>query len=58
MKVEAKWKQVKIYVEVAEKAMESLSSDVDSYRREQGVSGWKVFLPAAVGAVVGGTIGK
>ncbi|XP_015748123.1 PREDICTED: uncharacterized protein LOC107327918 [Acropora digitifera] len=53
MKVETTWQQVKIYVEVAEKALVSLSFDVDSYRREQGVSGWNVFLSVIAGAAVG-----
>ncbi|XP_015773413.1 PREDICTED: uncharacterized protein LOC107351632 [Acropora digitifera] len=51
--VEAKLKQAEIYVEAAEKALMSLSSEVDSYQKEQGVSGWKVFVAGAAGAVVG-----
>lgn len=56
--VEAKLKQAEIYVEAAEKALMSLSSEADSYQKEQGVSGWKVFVPAAAGAVVGAAAGK
>ena len=56
-KVERKSGDAKIYVEAAEKALVSLSSEVESYRREQGVNGWKVFLSVAAGAGVG-ALGK
>lgn len=46
--VEAKSQQAEIYVEAAEKALESLPSEVDSYEKEQSVSGWDVFVPAVV----------
>lgn len=51
--VEAKSQQAEIYVEAAEKALESLPSEVDSYEKEQGVSGWDVFVPAVVGTAFG-----
>ena len=56
--VKAKTQQAEIYVEAAEKAFESFPSEVDSYEKEQGVRGWNIFLPAAVGAGVGATLGK
>ena len=55
--VEATMQQAKIYADAGEKALVSLSSEVEAYRREQGVSGWKVFLSAAAGAGVG-ALGK
>ena len=55
--VEATIQQAKIYVDAAEKALVSLSSEVESYRREQVVSGWNVFLSVAAGAGVG-ALGK
>ena len=56
--IEAKSQQAEIYIEAAEKVLESLPSEVDSYEKEQGVSGWNVFVPAAAGAVVGTAAGK
>ena len=56
--VEAKSQQAKIYAEVAEKTLVSLSSEVDSYRREQNVrSGWNVLGAVAAGAGLG-ALGK
>ena len=57
MDVEAKSQQAKIYFEVVEKTLESFYFDVESYRSEQGVSGWNVFGWAAAGAGLG-AIGK
>ena len=57
MDVEAKSRQAKNYFEVAEKTLESFYSDVKSYRREQGVSGWNVFRWGAAGAGLG-ALGK
>ena len=56
--VEGKLKQAEIYVKAAEKALMSLSSEADSYQKEQGVSGWKVFVAGAAGVVVGAGAGK
>lgn len=56
--IEAKSQQAEIYVEAAEKALESLTSEVDSYEKKQGVSGWDVFVPAVVGTAVGAAAGK
>ena len=56
--VEAKSQQAEIYVEAAEKALESLPSEVDSYEKEQSVSGWDVFVPAVVGTAFGAAAGK
>ncbi|XP_015778843.1 PREDICTED: uncharacterized protein LOC107356734 [Acropora digitifera] len=53
MGVEAKSQQAGIYVEAAEKALVSLPSEVDSYQKEQGVSGWNVHCSALGGAGVG-----
>lgn len=57
LRVEAKWRQVKIYVEKAEETLKYLSEEVEFYRTEQGVSGWNVFLSVAAGAGVGGALG-
>ena len=57
MDAEAKSQQAKIYAKRADKTWESLSSAVESYRREQGVSGWNVFRAVAVGAGAG-ALGK
>ena len=56
--VKAKSQQAEIYLEAAEKALKSISPEVDSYEKEQGVSGWNVFLSAAVGAGTGMALGK
>ena len=55
--VEAKSQQAEIYVEAAEKALESLPSEIESYRREQAVSGMNVFRAVAAGLGVG-ALGK
>ena len=55
--VKAKSQQAKIYFEAADETLESLISDIETYRREQGVSKWNVFLTAAAGAGVG-ALGK
>lgn len=52
-KVDRKSGDAKICVEAAEKALVFLSSEVESYRRKQSVSGWNVFLSVAAGAGVG-----
>ena len=57
MDVEATSQQAQIYFEDADGALSSLSSDVESYRSEQGVSGWKVSLCGAAGAVTGAGLG-
>ena len=57
MDVEAKSEQFNICLNKAQKTLKCLSSEVESYRREQGVSGWNVFLSVAAGASVGG-LGK
>ena len=65
MDVDAKSRQAKIYSEVADKTLESLRSDVESYqnsdvksyKRKQGVSGWTVFRWGAAGAGLG-ALGK
>lgn len=54
MDVKAKSEQVQVLLEEAEKTMASLFSDLESYRGEEEVSGWKVFLSVFAGAVVGG----
>ena len=51
--IEAKSQQAGIYVEAAEKALVSLSPEVDSYEKEQRVSGWNLFLSVAAGAGAG-----
>ena len=56
-KVERKSGDAKTSVEAAEKALVSLYSEVDSYQKEQGASGWTVFRAAAVGAGAG-ALGK
>ena len=53
MDVEAKSKQLKTYFEEAEKTLDSLSFDVESY----GSSGWNVFLSVVVGAGAAGAAG-
>ncbi|XP_067033084.1 uncharacterized protein [Acropora muricata] len=50
---EAKSQQAKIYVEAAERALVSLPSEVESYQKEQSVSGWNVYCSALGGAGVG-----
>ena len=55
---EAKSQQAKIYVEAAEKALVSLPSEVESYQKEQSVSGWNVYCSALGGAGVGAASGK
>ena len=50
MDVEAKSRQAKIYSEVADKTLKSLRSDVESYKRKQGVSGRTVIQWGAAGA--------
>ena len=57
MDVDAKSRQAKIYSEVAHKTLKSLNSDVESYKRKQGVSGWTVFRWGAAGAGLG-ALGK
>ncbi|XP_068722077.1 uncharacterized protein [Montipora capricornis] len=51
--LEAISKQAEIYAEAADKTLVSLTSEVESYKREQGVSGWNVFLSVIAGAGVG-----
>lgn len=53
MDVEAKSKQLKTYFEEAEKTLDSLSFEVESY----GSSGWNVFLSVVVGAGAAGAAG-
>ncbi|XP_067033078.1 uncharacterized protein [Acropora muricata] len=54
MDVEAKSEQFNIFFKKAQKTLKCLSSEVESYRREQGVSGWNVFLSVAAGVGLGG----
>lgn len=51
--VEAISQQAEIYAEAAGKTLVSLFSEVESYERVQGVSGWNVFLSVVAGAGVG-----
>ena len=55
--VKTKWRQAKIYSEAAYKTLKSFNSDVESYQRKQGVSGWTVFQWGAAGAGFG-ALGK
>ena len=57
MDVEATSDQAQIYFEDADETLLSFFSDVESYRREQGVSGWNVFRWGAAGAVAGAGLG-